>query len=86
MRFRFSFGVFFLNSLLGLRRILPRTDPVINDILIESPNTANLDTGNLTFSGILTNGDLMEFQVSGYFFGCHDVGHRSNPPEKKVNL
>ena len=55
---------------------LAHSDPTINHIGIESPYITDPNRGDLPLSGILTESDLVEFQVSGYFLGCHDVGHR----------
>ena len=73
---RFFSGAFPLGSSGSLLFVLTSTDPTINDIFIESPYTADPNSGNLPLSGIFADRNLVEFQVAGYFFGCHDVGHR----------
>jgi len=62
---------------------LDAPDSSIIEIFIESPNTANQNSRGLPFRGIFTDGDLVEFQVAGQFFGCHDVGHRQNLQGKR---
>jgi len=43
---------------------LDARDSSINEIFIESPNTANPNSRDLSLRGIFTGGDLVEFQVS----------------------
>ena len=73
---RFFLAAFPFGSSGSLRLGLTRSYPIINHIFIESPNTANPNSGNLPHSGIFADRNLVEFQVAGQFFGCHDVGHR----------
>ena len=56
----FPFG-FSVSLLLGFTR----TDPIINDILIEPPDSSNPGSRDDTLGGIFTDGDLVEFQVAG---------------------
>ena len=48
----------------SLRRGLPRTDPTINDIFIESPDSSNPDSRDDTLGGVSADGDFVEFQPS----------------------
>jgi hypothetical protein len=60
-------------------------DSSINDIFIESPNTANPRNQYLSLRSIFTDGAFVEFQVAGQFFSCHDVGHMQIPQGKRCS-
>ena len=55
-------------------------NPLIDRIFIKPPDSSNANGRDPALDGVLADGDFMELEVLGDFFGGHDLGHSAWPP------
>ena len=71
-------GVLLPATVIGSGVVLTPRNPPTDGLLIEPPDPPDANGGDLTLSGILTDGDLVELEILGEFICGHDLGHEAD--------